>query len=86
MYDRNHNFGLGPIPKPKPKLADTFDRYCNQYRNQKENLVGSLKQNLLPNIKDFLKKNGFRKKSVGSDTDTKLDLGFGWTLKPNYCC
>ena len=24
MYDRNHYFGLGLIPKPKPKLADTF--------------------------------------------------------------
>ena len=27
VYDRNHYFGLGPIPKPKPKLADTFGRY-----------------------------------------------------------
>ena len=26
-YDRNHYFGLGPIPEPKPKLADTFARY-----------------------------------------------------------
>ena len=33
VYDRNHYFGLGPIPKPKPKLADTFGRYRNQYRN-----------------------------------------------------
>ena len=31
VYDRNHYFGLGPIPKPKPKLADTFGPYCNQY-------------------------------------------------------
>ena len=30
VYDRNHYFGLGPIPKPKPKLADTFSRYRNQ--------------------------------------------------------
>ena len=33
VYDWNHYFGLGPIPKPKPKLADTFNRYCNRYRN-----------------------------------------------------
>ena len=33
VYDRNHYFGLGPIPKPKPKLADTFGRYRNRYRN-----------------------------------------------------
>ena len=25
--------GLGLIPKPKPKLADTFDRYRNRYKN-----------------------------------------------------
>ena len=24
VYDWNHYFGLGPIPKPKPKLADTL--------------------------------------------------------------
>ena len=24
VYVRNHYFGLGPIPIPKPKLADTF--------------------------------------------------------------
>ena len=30
VYDRNHYFGLGPIPKPKPKLADAFGRYRNQ--------------------------------------------------------
>ena len=28
VYDRNHYFGLGPIPKPK--LADTFGRYRNR--------------------------------------------------------
>ena len=33
VYDQNHYFGLGPIPKPKPKLADTFGRYHNWYRN-----------------------------------------------------
>ena len=33
VYDRNHYFGLGPIPKPKPKLADTFGRDRNRYRN-----------------------------------------------------
>ena len=27
VYERNHYFGLGPIPDPKPKLADTFGRY-----------------------------------------------------------
>ena len=36
VYDRNHYFGSGPIPKPKPKLADTFGRYCNRYRDQGE--------------------------------------------------
>ena len=34
MYDRNHNFGLGPIPKPNPKLANTFGLY-----HKMENLV-----------------------------------------------
>ena len=29
VYDRNHYFGLGP----KPKLADTFGRLRNRYRN-----------------------------------------------------
>ena len=29
VYDRNHYFSLGPIPKPKPKLVDTFGRYRN---------------------------------------------------------
>ena len=33
VYDQNHYFGLGPIPKPKPKLADTFSRYRNWYHN-----------------------------------------------------
>ena len=33
VYNRNHYFGLGPIPKPKPKLADTFGRYRNRYWN-----------------------------------------------------
>ena len=39
VYDRNHYFGLGPIPKPKPKpnpkpkLTDTFGRCRNRYRN-----------------------------------------------------
>ena len=23
VYGQNHHFGLGPIPKQKPKLADT---------------------------------------------------------------
>ena len=31
VYDRNHYFGLGPIPKPK--LVDTFGWYHNRYRN-----------------------------------------------------
>ena len=22
VYDQNHYFGLGPIPKPRPKFAD----------------------------------------------------------------
>ena len=46
VYDRPNYFGLGPIPIPKPKLANTFGRYCNRYRKQyyritfeKENLV-----------------------------------------------
>ena len=33
MYDRNHYFGLGPIPKLKPKLANNLSWYRNQYRN-----------------------------------------------------
>ena len=32
-YDRNLYFGLGPISKPKPKLANTFSQYRNRYRN-----------------------------------------------------
>ena len=41
VYDRYHYFGLGPIPKPKPKLADTFGRYRNRTKAifQRENLV-----------------------------------------------
>ena len=31
VYDRNHYFGLSPIPKLNPKLADTFGRYRNRY-------------------------------------------------------
>ena len=34
MYDRNPYFGLGLIPKPKPKLADNLGPYCNRYRNE----------------------------------------------------
>ena len=33
MHDRNHQFALGPIPKTKLKLAVTFGRYSNRYRN-----------------------------------------------------
>ena len=33
VYDRNHYFGFGPIPIPKPKLIDSFGRYSNRYRN-----------------------------------------------------
>ena len=29
VYNRNHYFGLGLIPKPNPRLADTFGRYRN---------------------------------------------------------
>ena len=29
VYDRNHYFGLGPIPKLKPTWADTFGQYCS---------------------------------------------------------
>ena len=68
VYDWNHYFGLGPIPKPKPKLADTFSCYRNGYRNhisKRESsyqyylwgifsiIKGPLKPNLLPNIKYF---------------------------------
>ena len=34
VYDRNHYFGLGPILKPNPKLADTFGRYRNHISNE----------------------------------------------------
>ena len=37
VYDRNHYFGLGLIPKPKPKLADTFGRYRNHISKGKYN-------------------------------------------------
>ena len=30
VYDWNHYLGLGPIPKQKPKLTDTFGWYHNQ--------------------------------------------------------
>ena len=30
----NSYIGLDSIPKPKTKLADTFGRYCNWYRNR----------------------------------------------------
>ena len=33
VCDRNHYFGLGPIPKPKPTLGNTFGQYHNLYRN-----------------------------------------------------
>ena len=33
VYDRNLYFGLGPIPKPKPKLTDTFGEYHNRNQN-----------------------------------------------------
>jgi hypothetical protein len=36
VYDRNHYFGLGPILKLKPKLADTFGGYRNRYYILKE--------------------------------------------------
>ena len=40
MYARNHYFGLGPIPKPKPKLADTFGDMVTDTETtfQRENL------------------------------------------------
>ena len=31
VYNRNQYFGLGPIPRLKPKLADTFGQYCIRY-------------------------------------------------------
>ena len=33
VYDRYHYFVLGPIPKLKPKLVNTFGRYRNRYQN-----------------------------------------------------
>ena len=61
VYDWNHNFGLGLISKPKPKLANTFGRYRSWYQNHilkgKSSifliLKGPFKPNLLPNIQDF---------------------------------
>ena len=37
VYDWKHYFDLGPIPKPKLKLADTFGQYHNQYQNHISN-------------------------------------------------
>ena len=37
--DWNYYFGLGPILKPKPNLADAFSRYSNQYHNQYQNHI-----------------------------------------------
>ena len=37
VYDRNHYFGLGPIPKPKPELTDTVTDTETTF--QRENLV-----------------------------------------------
>jgi hypothetical protein len=33
VLDQNHYLNFGPILKLKPKLADTFGRYCNPYQN-----------------------------------------------------
>ena len=33
VYDRNHYFCFAPIPKPRPKLANTFSQYSNRYQN-----------------------------------------------------
>ena len=33
VYDQNHYFGSGLIPKLKPRLADTFGPYRNRYRD-----------------------------------------------------
>ena len=42
MYDRNHYFGLGPILKPKLKMADTFGRvpYLAKTTFQREKVSG----------------------------------------------
>ena len=44
VYDWNHYFGLGQIPKLKPKMADTFGRYHDRYQNHiaKEGSKGQL--------------------------------------------
>ena len=68
LYYRNHFFGLGPIQKSKPKLADTFSLYLNRYRNHiskgepsyhQYGVIFSitkepLKPNLVPNFKNFM--------------------------------
>ena len=64
VYDRNHFFGLGPIPKSKPKNADIFGRYRNCYWSHISKgkssykyffiLKLSLNSNLLPNIHNFM--------------------------------
>ena len=41
VYDRNHYINLGQILKPKPKLADTFGRYCSRYWNHISKVVSS---------------------------------------------
>ena len=61
VYDRHHYFGLGPIPKPKPELANTFGQYHKDTKttSQRQNLLtdnvsiikGTVKQNLLANDK-----------------------------------
>ena len=65
VYDWNHYFGLGPIPKLKPKMADTFGQYRNQPKPHLKgrNVVGGIfsilkaspkrfaKLNLVPNMK-----------------------------------
>ena len=66
MYARNHYFGLGPITKPKPELADIFGDMLTDAETtfQRENLdtdsigyfsikKGPLKPNLLQNLKYF---------------------------------
>ena len=39
VYDRNHYFGFGLIPKLKPKSVDTFGRYRNPKIQQTKMLV-----------------------------------------------
>ena len=40
VYDRNHYFGLGPISKPKPKLANTVTNKETTF--QRGNLVTNM--------------------------------------------